>query len=404
MSRLGTAAASDSPGEVYRDVTQRDGRIVTRLTRQLGEALFGALFSGEIGRLFERSRGALIGPQRGLRLRIHVEPELETEILDLPWELLSCPDTRDQFGLHRLMPVVRFLEVPRAAEQIPFESPLRVLLTAAGPAGMVPLNLSREIGLVQSALREAGAIVRVLEHASLESLRETLRKEKFHVFHFMGHGTFDERTGVGSLLFESSSGGERVSGEVLARHLYDCRLEVAVLNACQSGQSGAGGSGRDVFGGVAAALVQGGLSAVVAMRKPVPDRAAMTFSRTLYRELAAGEPIETAVSEGRLAVYRNDPGAIVWAIPALFQRALRRAGHETAVQPEAVPAAPAAEEPDSIHFGQNSEIETGSLDLVNQWGSEASASHVGYIRNDGRIKVSGHMIIANRLSGGRPES
>lgn len=370
------------------------------MVRRLGETLFGALFVGEVGRLFERSRGALTDPQRGLRIRIHLDPDLKSEISDLPWELLACPDTRDQFGLHRLLPVVRFFEVPRAAEQLPFEPPLRVLLAAAGPPDAVLLNLGQEIRVVHSALRETGASVRVLEHASLEAVRETLRREPFHVFHFMGHGDFNAETGVGSLFFElPEGGGERVSGEILASHLHDCRLHAAVLNACQSGRNGTGDSGREAFGGVAAALVQGGFPAVVAMREPIWDDAAITFSRTFYRELGAGEPIEAAVSEARLAIYRSDPGSLTWAIPALYQRTLRGGGQEPAVE-----AAVLKEPDDSIHFGETSQIEADSLDLVNQWGSDTSTSRVGRIRNDGRIKVSGHMIIANRKSGHPPEN
>jgi hypothetical protein len=404
-SRFAAVTPGRRPEEEYRDTDPSARRALPRLARQDGEALFGSLFAGEVGRLFERSRGAFADPQRGLRIRIHVDPSLGPEIRDLPWELLSCPDSRDQFGLHRLLPVVRFLEVPRAAEEVAFEPPLRVLVAAASPPEAAPLNLAREIELVRAVLQEAGAGVHVLEHASLEAVRETLRRDTFHVFHFMGHATFDVRTGVGSLLLESTTGGEeRVAGDVLARHLHDCRLRVATLNACQSAQSGAGGSSREAFGGAAAALVQGGLPAVVAMRQPVPDRAAITFSRALYRELAAGEPIEAAVSEGRLAIYRGDPASINWAIPALFQRASRRVGSEPAVQPAAAPATAAPEEPDSIHFGEASQIEAGSLDLVNQWGSDTSASRVGRIRNDGQIKVSGHMIIANRKSGNPPES
>ena len=49
----------------------------------------------------------------------------------------------------------------------------------------------------------------------------------------------------------------------------------------------------------------GGMPAVVAMRGPVPDIAAVAFSRTFYQRLAAGDPIEAAVTEGRLAIQRT---------------------------------------------------------------------------------------------------
>ena len=96
--------------------------------------------------------------------------------------------------------------------------------------------------------------------------------------------------------------------------------QLVVLNACESALSGQDG-GSDFFSGVATALVMGEVPAVVAMRAPISDRAAITFSKTLYRELAAGQPADVAVAKGRLALYRAAPDSLKWATPVLFLRA-----------------------------------------------------------------------------------
>ena len=71
---------------------------------------------------------------------------------------------------------------------------------------------------------------------------------------------------------------------------------------------------------VASSLVLGGMPAVVAMQLPISDQAAITFSRTFYQCLAAGEPVDAAVAEGRQAIHSENPAAFEWATPILFLR------------------------------------------------------------------------------------
>ena len=61
------------------------------------------------------------------------------------------------------------------------------------------------------------------------------------------------------------------------------------------------------------------MPAVVAMRHKITDPAAIAFSGTLYRRLAAGDPIDAAVTEGRIAL-NGSSGSSEWATPMLFMR------------------------------------------------------------------------------------
>jgi hypothetical protein len=56
------------------------------------------------------------------------------------------------------------------------------------------------------------------------------------------------------------------------------------------------------------------------MRTSVRDGAAITLTEELYDRLAAGDPVEAAVSEARLALYSISPSSHDWAIPILFVR------------------------------------------------------------------------------------
>ena len=137
----------------------------------------------------------------------------------------------------------------------------------------------------------------------------------------MGHGSFDERNGEGGLVFERIDGtGQPLEGRRLAQLLHDFEsLRLVVLNACHTAQA-VGAQGPNPFAGAASSLVMGGVPAVVAMSGPVSDLAAVAFSRTFYQRLTAGDPIEAAVTEGRLAIQRAEPGDGAWATPALFLR------------------------------------------------------------------------------------
>ena len=137
----------------------------------------------------------------------------------------------------------------------------------------------------------------------------------------MGHGEFDEESSQGALLFERDDGtGQPFEGRRLAQLLHDFEtLRLVVLNACHTAEA-VGTNGPNPFAGAASSLVMGGVPAVVAMSGPVSDRVAVAFSRTFYQRLAAGDPIEAAVTEGRLAIQRAEPGDGAWAIPTLFLR------------------------------------------------------------------------------------
>ncbi|HSS47799.1 MAG TPA: CHAT domain-containing protein, partial [Thermoanaerobaculia bacterium] len=158
------------------------------------------------------------------------------------------------------------------------------------------------------------------ENPGRKELRTDLRQGGFHVLHIMGHGTFDGA--AGALVFAGPQGQpEFVDGRELAAELKGCRdLRLVVLNTCHSARS-AEENGLQPFTGVASALVQGGVPAVVAMRSRISDSAALAFSETFYQQLAArdeGNEIDTAVAEGRLAIQRVVGQEGGWDLPVLF--------------------------------------------------------------------------------------
>ncbi|HEV8578202.1 MAG TPA: CHAT domain-containing protein [Thermoanaerobaculia bacterium] len=364
---------------------------------QIGGFLFRALFSGGVRQLYDRVCGSSTEPNRGVRIKLHFDPDNGAGLYDLPWELLYASETKDYLGLNRLSPIVRYLELPRPSEAALFSPPLRVLLAAANPSGSHPLDLDAEGRLIRQSLASSEVEVAVLAHSHLEALRESLLRGSYHVLHFMGHGTFDARTGIGSLLLESAAGHqETASGEVLANHLKGCLPQLVVVNACHSGRA-ATDHGHDFYAGIASSLVMAGVPAVVAMRAPVTDRAAIAFSKALYREVAAGAPVDAAVAEGRLAIYRADPFSLEWAIPVLFMRVPDGRLFKSATEQEAVPppSGRSLENEDMIRIG--GDVQGGILDIGIQRGSDSSGASRSSLQIDGSV-TGDNVTIVNRKS------
>jgi CHAT domain-containing protein len=144
-----------------------------------------------------------------------------------------------------------------------------------------------------------------------------LRKEKYHIFHFIGHGAFSDFKEDGLLLLEDEQGaGVPVSGHYLGTLLHDEKsLRLALLNACE----GARTSTSDPYAGTAQQLVRQGIPAVIAMQFEVSERTAATLSREFYRSLADNYPVDAALAEARKAIYMQGQD-IEWGIPVLYMR------------------------------------------------------------------------------------
>lgn len=312
------------------------------VARRLSEALFRGPVADRLSRALGRADGS---EGSSLRIALRIDPELpEAErFQDLPWELLTAPGASRPLALSRRTPVVRYLEVGQPGELPPLPETLRILVVAPAPAGTPPLDLSGELADLRRAWRGADEVeIEVVEPPTLEALLAALGRGPVHALHFMGHGGScrpDERgrsgrRGVGELLFEGADGeADPVDAGLLAEQLADftSTLRLVVLNACESargargprGDEGAFRAAPDRFmesAGVAAALVETGVPAVVAMQHPIDDRAALVLSRALYTSIARGKPIDVAVTEARLAICRHRRGSAEWLTPALFLR------------------------------------------------------------------------------------
>jgi CHAT domain len=288
--------------------------------KRFGEGLFDALFTGELRACLRASHEDAIRQGKGLRIRIH--PVNAPELADVPWEYLFHASLNRFLALSTETPVVRYLDVPEAVRPLKVVPPLRVLVAIAGPKDLVELDVEQEWERLRGAVADferSGAIaVERLDHAGLGPLQHALRRSEYHVFHFIGHGGFDERLQDGVLMMEDPQGrGVAVGAQRLGTLLHDHpSLRLAILNSCEGARTDV----ADPFSGVAQTLVQQGLAAVIAMQFEISDMAAITLANEFYGALADGYPVEAALAEARKAIF-NAGNDTEWATAALHLRA-----------------------------------------------------------------------------------
>lgn len=158
-----------------------------------------------------------------------------------------------------------------------------------------------------------------LEGATWRDLQRAMRREQWHIFHFVGHGNFDPQRDEGMIAFcNDANKAHLLPAGDLGRLLADQRtLRLVVLNACL----GAQGSNRDLFSSTAATLVRRGIPAVVAMQQAITDAAAIEFTQTFYESLTDGLPVDAAMSEARKAISFALINTLEWGTPVLYSRA-----------------------------------------------------------------------------------
>jgi CheY-like chemotaxis protein len=321
----------------HRRGTRRANSPDLEVAEAFGRELFKAVFRDELLSCLSGSLAKAVAQDAGLRIRLRLTQA--PELADLPWEYLYYPAQNYFLALSVGSPIVRYLEMPQQSLPLAVTPPLRVLVMIAHPNGYQWLDVEAEWRNLREALgdleRKGLVALERLPEATETALRRQLRQGEYHIFHFIGHGSFDRDTDSGVLVMEDEhKQGRLVSGQRLGMLFRDHRsLRLAIINACE----GAVASRSDPFAGTAQSLAQQGLPAVIAMQFEITDEAAIMFAREFYTALADSYPVDAASTEARKAM----PG-VEWGTPVLYLRAPD--GHIFNVEPVAsvAPVAPIA--------------------------------------------------------------
>jgi hypothetical protein len=285
-----------------------------------GLALFRVLFPRSVGESYVQCREAAAQARRGLRIRLHLDHD--GDAVGEPWELLH--DGRQFLALNAETPIVRCIDGVGSARQWPSSSPLRILVTISSPRSFPFLDVVAEREGLEAAVAPLVMLglvkMDVAPDGSMNTLRRMLRSadeigHPYHVWHFIGHGRYDEETKRGELVMSGEGNEPQFAcgwelGPLFKAHR---DLRIACLNACKGARWEAGAP----ISGAATSLVQAGVPAVIAMQFVISDAAAVVFAEELYGALADGAALEDAMTEARRGIFFH-PNPTEWITPVLF--------------------------------------------------------------------------------------
>ncbi|HRZ06941.1 MAG TPA: CHASE2 domain-containing protein [Candidatus Competibacteraceae bacterium] len=284
----------------------------------LGRQLYKLVFTGDIELLFEKSVGqSLSKADQGIRIRLRIEAP---ELIVLPWEFLYWP-SKDRFlGTSVQCPVVRYLEIFEPIADLEVALPLKMLVAIPNNP---ELDAAKEkANLLQTLAGLDDCVKPTFLEGTVTSTRisDALLEERFHLFHFIGHGEFENDQAFLQLNSEDGDLSYIDDSQFASLFLNHSTLKLVFLNSCKGAET----SYTAPMAGMAYRLIKQGVPAVVAMQYAIYDETAILFSREFYRSLfkshARGR-VEYAVSHARNRLLGEFPGERDIGAPVLFMRA-----------------------------------------------------------------------------------
>jgi len=283
-----------------------------------GAQLSAGLFSDDVKRLLETSLNR-VKPRGGLRIILHLNPP---ELAALPWELLYWRERGAFLALDPNIALVRTLaqtSIPPRAEPDPTTHHILGILAHVNDQAALDLTGERaRIDAALARLRRYKVAPVTWAAGQIDHLDKTVSARRpWTVLHVGGHGT------AGTMLVPTVEGGSyRLDSTELGRLIDGCTsLQFAFFNLCRGSET----SGADPFSALATETVRRGVPAVLAMQTSVTDEAALRFAPAVYKALADGEPLESAVTTARRSLASGSSEGIVpenfeWFLPVLYAR------------------------------------------------------------------------------------
>jgi AAA-like domain/CHAT domain len=288
--------------------------------KDLGGRLYKAVFQGQVALLLASCIDRAQREQAKVRIKLRLTDA--PDLASLPWEFLYDESQERFLVLSRETALVRYLEQPRPLAALTVTTPIRVLVMISSPRDCPPLNVEAEWQKLLAAFGELpdGLVeLKRLDRSSLIELDQQLSRQNYHIFHYIGHGVFDERAEESYLVLENEDGSSfEIAGDKIGVHLHNHpSLRLVILNACE----GARASAQNVYSGLAQGLIRCGIPAVIGMQFEISDQAAIAFSSRFYDAIVRSQPVDAALDEARRAIHAAQNGGMEWGTPVLYLRA-----------------------------------------------------------------------------------
>jgi len=230
-------------------------------------------------------------------------------LLNLPWEeleldgintILNNRHINISYGLHPLEESLHH-EV---------QLPLRILLFIADPLNLPRgkrLNYEKEEEKIRSAIagtefEDKIEIVTTLD-GTIDSLKEALNFESYHILHFIGHSNYIDGQAYLHLENPLNYWGENIQAQSFVDAIRDTKhyesLKLIYLGSCRSAQSKE--HSKESLG-LSQQLINAGIPAVIGMSMKIPDDIGMEFSPQFYKNIALGQFLSEAVQNAKISL------------------------------------------------------------------------------------------------------
>jgi hypothetical protein len=289
--------------------------------QDFGRQLFEALLRDQVRDMFRTLEG-----QNVAGLNFHLVLDLQPQPLQrLPWECMWDPYYEKFLSLQGNTHLIRKLQKPQGSVT-PHASPgySTLIIAIANPRKKPSLNPQRERDLIDLAVGELhaeGSLNRRFIQGSQNEIRSALSQVP-DIFHFVGHGGFNDADIPGLYLEDSSGDYVFVTASELENEYFtpppgvDRRVDLVILSACQTSETPL----TEGYSSLAHRLLSQ-VDTVLAMQYPLSLDNLTDFNTELYRALVTGVPLEIAVSSARRKIITDRPGGLRdWIAPVLVTR------------------------------------------------------------------------------------
>ena len=267
----------------------------------VGKALFSGLFEGKRQYYYLKSREMAESRRRGLRLRLFIDcPELAV----LPWEFLH--DGKDFINLSTHSPVVRRMpEAYPRHESFPALNQIRVLLVTiafddSGKDNAEPYIES--LNTLRATFPQLS--LEIIRSASLDQFFNAVQGGSFEILTYLGWDSTQSR-GKQELNFLKEGRSESIPNNLLQRVLTG-KPELRLIYLCAGN--------TDLLAGELAPFVPG----AIGIMGVINDKPALAFTQGLFTGILQGQPLEAAVTQGRLKIDTAIPGSREWGLPVFY--------------------------------------------------------------------------------------
>jgi hypothetical protein len=326
-TKLHVRPPAEPPGDEEFELTLDVQPIELEVLRYLRECLCSAMPHHPTGKgwfdFFGRRLAARLHPDAtryflhdrdtALRVFLEIDPPVDDDgraLRDAPWELLRFAagrGTEAVLGTSPKLSVTRLLPVDATHARLGpvFKDNLRVLLIDASTAAGADLAGEQVRSHIASQIQSqvelwTGKDLRACSEQLRALKRSALTDGEFDIIHILGHG----RTVNDQVEIRVDDDGALSASEIAEVTAGRCRA--VILQSCSTSAA-------------APELLRRGPEAVVAMSYDVERDPSTRFITKLYQRLAAGDPIDAAVQQGRAFLDPDGRAAPVGA-PVLYAR------------------------------------------------------------------------------------